>query len=419
MPLAVWKRGLTVSHKRQSLARNSFVALSSPKKPIISFRLPTGTAAVYRRAQDIDQPTWQAAYGGSHKDFNYYDLIERTITGDFIYRYLVLRDSDHKPLLLQPLILVDQDLAVSARFALVWMIEMIRRWRPRFLRAFLLMAGCLVGEAEPGMIAPATLEQVAPLLAAALRAFARSQGISLMTVKDLPATLRNKMSVFLQEGYTRIPGFPPLQLPLDFSTFDEYMRTRLSRVTRKSLRRKLRNSSRQRPPLTVEVLEDCSQVIDEIYPLYLSVVRRSPVDFEVFTREYFVEAGRRMPGRFRYFIWRHEGKAVAFCFCTIWNDTIYDNDIGLDYDVAHDLNLYYVTFRDLISWALKQGLKSYRCAPFNYDPKLHLRLCLQPVDLYVRHHSPVMNALIRLVAPLFSPTKVDPVLRVLLRRVTS
>jgi hypothetical protein len=389
------------------------------QKPIASFPLSSGNFLVYQRAADVDPAIWSAAFGESHKDFEYYRLIEDTMSAGFSYRYLVLFDDEGSPVALQPLILVDQDLAASARSAIARAVEFIRRWQPRFLHALMLMAGCLVGEAALGVIAPADGPEVATMLAAALLTYARSQRISLITVKDTPTTSRDDLTPFLADGYTRLSGFPPLSLDLGFGSFEEYMEARLSKVTRKGLRRKLRDTERAQPPLTLEVLENCADVIDEIYPLYLNVAERSPVDFEIFTKEYFLEAGRRMPGRFRYFVWRQGGKAVAFSFCTIWGNTIYDNDIGLDYDVAYDLNLYYVSFRDLITWALRHGLKRYRSAPFNYDPKLHLRLQPLPVDIYVRHVSPVLNAVIKKVAPFFAPTKLDPILREHLRRANS
>src|SRR5262249_5555426 len=380
-------------------------------KQSASFLLPGGSAHIYHRAEDVDPAIWGAAFGDSHKDFEYYRLIEETMTADFAYRYLVLFDREGNPVALQPLILVEQDLAASARAAIARIIAFIRSWQPRFLRGLMLMAGCLVGDTALGLIAPADAQDVVTLLAAALLMYARSQKISLVTVKDTPAISRDELSPLLRTGYTRLPGFPPLTLDLNFASFEEYMATRLSKVTRKGLRRKLRKSGRAMPPLTLEVSEDCTKIIDEIYPLYLNVAHRSPVSFEVFTRDYFLEAGCRMPGRFRYFTWRQDGKAVAFSFCTIWKDTIYDNDIGLDYDVAYTLNLYYVSFRDVINWALRHGLKYYCSAPFNYDPKLHLRLQPLSVDLYVRHRSSIINALIRRIAPLFAPAKSDPALR--------
>ena len=123
--------------------------------------------------------------------------------------------------------------------------------------------------------------------------------------------------------------------------------------------------------------------------------------------------------RHRYFVWRRGGKAIAFSFCTVWKDEIWDNDIGFDYDVAHDLNLYYLTFHDVLVWALRHGLKHYHSAPFNYDPKLHLRLRPVPVDLYVRHRSPAINSILKRIAPLFAPAKSDPALRKYFRVHTS
>ena len=176
------------------------------------------------------------------------------------------------------------------------------------------------------------------------------------------------------------------------------------------MRRKFRVAAAA-APLTLEVRSDCREVIDEIYPLYLAVAERSEVKFEAFTRGYFLDASLTMPERCRFFIWRQGGRAVAFSYCTVWGTTIFDNDIRLDYSVAHELNLYYVSFRDIIEWALRHGYRTYLTAPYNYDPKMHLRLELDPVDLFVRHRSPVYNFLLRHFAPRFSPVQSDPVLR--------
>ena len=44
--------------------------------------------------------------------------------------------------------------------------------------------------------------------------------------------------------------------------------------------------------------------------------------------------GREMPERARFFVWRREGKAVAFAFCMVHDGTIHDLNMGLDYSVA-------------------------------------------------------------------------------------
>ena len=387
------------------------------RRPVHSFALSGGSAHIYAQAADVDPVIWSAAFGDSHKDFEYHRLIEETMTSGFVYRYLLLCDEHRDPVALQPLIIVDQDLAATATStaALNW----IRKFWPRFLRTRMLLAGCLVGDSKPGVIAPANPRRVSALLAEALRVCAAREKISLISTKDFPAALREELSPFCAAGYTRLGGFPPLILDLQFTSFDQYMETRLSRVTRKGLRRKLRKTAESSPAITLEVLNDCREVIDEIYSLYLNVAHRAPVEFEIFSREYFIEAGKRMPDRHRYFVWRRGGKAIAFSFCTIWKDGIWDNDIGFDYDVAHDLNLYYLTFHDVLVWALRHGLKHYHSAPFNYDPKLHLRLRPVPVDLYVRHRSPAINSILKRIAPLFAPAKSDPALRKYFRVHTS
>ena len=133
--------------------------------------------------------------------------------------------------------------------------------------------------------------------------------------------------------------------------------------------------------------------------------------FEVFTAEYFLTLGQRMPEQTRYFVWRQAGRIVAFSFCTVHDDAIYDNDLGLDEAAASALHLYHVTFRDIVRWALAHGLKQYYSSPFNYDPKLHLRMALVPLDLYARHTSPMFNWALRLFAPLAAPIRQEPILR--------
>lgn len=329
----------------------------------------------------------------------------------FSYEYLVLYDQKGEADALQPLILVTQDLSVSMNGASARAVKAIRSVSGGFLRARMLMAGCLVGDTQLGLVAAASADAIAPRLAEALLAYAEQQGIGLITMKDFPADQRANLCALSDSGYTRVPGYPSLQLDLTFASFEQHMEQNLSKSTRKTLRRKFRKAAQAYPPLTLEVLTDCRGVIDEIHPLYLASAEQSAVTFETFTREYFLNASRRMPGRFRYFVWRQGGKAVAFSFCTVFGDTIYDNDIGLDYRVAHDLSLYHQSFRDIIDWALQHRLRRYVSAPFSYESKRHLRLRFLPHDIYVRHTSASMNRVLRYVAPMFGPTRTDPTLR--------
>jgi hypothetical protein len=92
-------------------------------------------------------------------------------------------------------------------------------------------------------------------------------------------------------------------------------------------------------------------------------------------------------------------------------DDFYPEYVGFDYSVALEVHLYHYVVRDMIAWAIAHGFKRLRSSGLNYDPKLHLRHRLDPIDLYVRHRSPVINAVLKRLLPWIEPTRYDPVLK--------
>ena len=82
-----------------------------------------------------------------------------------------------------------------------------------------------------------------------------------------------------------------------------------------------------------------------------------------------------------------------------------------DYTVALKYHLYFVTWRDNIGWALKNGFHTYHSGPLNYDPKYHLRMDLEPLDLYVRSAYDWLNLVFKPILPLLEPTRYDRVIR--------
>ncbi len=377
--------------------------------PVFSVRLRGGwTADVFDRVAAIDPALWQAMFPPHWKDYAYHQTLEETFPEEFPARYLVLNNARGEARAILPLFFVSQDLTISLHARLrAW----LEPWRRR-LTFRLLAAGCVVGAAQVGAAAPANLPRRLPGRDEALECFARRAGVSLRLWKDFPRELRPAMSALATpERYLRLASLPGVCLDLDFATFDEYVQTRLGKATRKSLRRKFREVEALAEPITLEVktaLGDAEAV--QLHALYERVALRGDMQFEVFTKEYFVSLAERLGGQARYFVWRHAGRVVAFSFCVVHGGTIYDNDLGLDEDAA-GLNLYHVTFRDIVRWALAHGLTRYESAPFNYDPKLHLRMNLVPLDLYARHTSPLANRLLHWLAPLAAPTRQEPLLR--------
>jgi predicted N-acyltransferase len=373
-----------------------------------SIRVPHGAVQVVMRAELENCGAWKRAFQNRCKDHRYYEIIEETLQNDFESHYVRLEDSSGTVRAIQPVFFVRQNLVEGVPGKIRSIVDVIRKIFPRFLTMRVLMVGCAAGAGDLGACDEKDEVWTADALRGTLRTYARQNKASLVVLKDFPAEYRSPLETFAFNGYARMPSMPMTRLSLRYENWDEYFRT-LSKATRKDLRRKFRKAGRA-AKIEMEVVSEIGPFIDEIYPLYLAVHERSPLKFETLTKDYFLAIAQRMPERARFFIWRQSGKIVAFSFCLVCGDKIYDECIGLDYSVALDLHLYFYTMRDIISWALQQGLKYYYSNPLNYEPKLHLDCELVPLDLYVMHTNPLLNPIFRRVIKYLGPTRHDPVL---------
>lgn len=369
---------------------------------------PEGGVEVLSRTELRHCVRWRCAFQGQRRDHRFYELVEDTICDGFDYWYFAIKQ-DHEIRAIQPFFVVDQDLLAGVSPKLRMMADAVRQVWPRFLRMRTLMVGCVVGE---GHLDGAELSHAANarILAAGIVKHAHNLNVRLIVLKEFPTRYRQSLTCFLRCGFSRLPSFPMTRLDIDYPDFDTYMAKALNSATRTKLRRKFRAAAAA-SPITMSVVNDIASVVDETYPLYLQVYERSTFHFEKLTREFFCGLGGLMPDKVRFFLWRQNGQIVAFTMCLIDGDAIYAEYIGLDYSVALDLHLYHYAVRDMISWAISNGYTWLRSSALNYDPKLHLRHVLDPVDLYVRHSSPILNLMLKLVLPLIEPTRSDPILK--------
>jgi predicted N-acyltransferase len=374
-----------------------------------AIQFPQGAARALTLAEIQKCDAWRQVLQNKCKDYRYYEIVEETLECGFEHHYLLLEEASGNVRAIQPVFFVRQNLVEGVPGKIRSIVDAIRKAFPRFLTMRVLMVGCGAGTGDLGTCEEKAEQWVANALLVSLRTYARRNKASLVVFKDFPANYRSALETLVSNAYARIPSMPMTRLPLPYANWDEYFGT-LSKATRKDLRRKFRKVERA-PKIETEVVNDITPLVDEIYPLYLAVHERSPLKFETLTKDYFRAVAQRMPDLARFFIWRQNGKIVAFSFCLVCGDAIYDECIGLDYSVALDLHLYFYTLRDIISWSLQQGLKYYYSNPLNYEPKLHLDCELVPLDLYVMHTNPLLNPIFRGVIKYLGPTRHDPVLQ--------
>jgi hypothetical protein len=368
-----------------------------------------GSVDVLLRRELDHLDAWRHAFTAQHKDRRYFEIVEDTIHPEFDYRYFAIRDGDGLIRAIQPFFIVDQDLLAGLDSRLRSRIDRLRIHWPRFMRLRTLMLGCAAGEGHlDGDGEAAGLN--AEVLTRTILAQARAQGARLIVLKEFPRRYRTILDRFVAGGFTRIPSMPMTRLSIAYADFDSYMRQALNSATRRKLRKKFAAADRA-SPIAMSVVTDIAPFIDEVYPLYLQVYRRSRLRFERLTKEYFCELGRRMPDKARFFIWRQDNRIVAFGECLVHGDTLFAEYLGLDYGVALDLHLYHHVYRCIVSWAIANGYRWLQSTGLNYDPKLHLRHRLEPIDLYVRGTSKGLNLALKWLLPLIEPTRYDETLR--------
>ena len=370
---------------------------------------PQGVVKVLALAELRNCGAWKRALQNKCKDHRYYEIVQETLQCGFEHHYLLIEDHAGQVRAIQPVFFVRQNLVEGVRGKVRSIVGTIRKMFPRFLTMRVLMVGCGAGAGDLGVWDKDDEPFVAKALQSSLQTYARQNKASLVVFKDFPAIYRSALEVLYSSGYARIPSMPMTRLSLRYENWDEYFGA-LSKATRKDLRRKFRKAERA-PNIEMEVVTDVTPFIDEIYPLYLAVHERSALKFETLTKEYFRAIGQQIPERARFFIWRQNDKIVSFSFCLVCGDAIYDECIGLDYEVALDLHLYFYTLRDIISWALQQRLKYYYSNPLNYEPKLHLDCELVCLDLCVIHTNPLLNPIFCRLIKYLGPTRHDPILR--------
>jgi hypothetical protein len=383
--------------------------LATAMSPRVLFTIQTscGAAAVADGIPPEDYETWVACFEDKAVDHRYYEIVHESLKNQFGHYYLLLKDGAERTRAIQPFLVVSQDLVTGTPAFVRSPVTWIRKYVPGFLKLRMLMVGCSAGEGDLARArASGGLSWTVEALRQSLKPVARKLKATLIVFKDFPKIYRTDLDTLQSSGFTRLPSMPATRLDLNFADFEGYLTKRVSYSTRKNLRKKFRKAGNG-SPIEWEVVTDISPFIDEVYPLYRQTLSRSEFRFEELSKAYFCELARRMPDRARFFIWRQNGRIIAFASVLVYEGVLRDNYIGLDYAVALDYHLYFVTWRDTIIWALKNGIHTYHCAPLNYDPKYHFRMDLEPLDLYVLSAHTWLNPIFRRVLPFLEPTRYD------------
>ena len=231
----------------------------------------------------------------------------------------------------------------------------------------------------------------------------------ILAFKDFDHADAPKLASLKKNGFLRVDSLPTTELAVTFAGFEDYLKT-LSAATRYDLKRKFKKAATAKIEMTVAgTLDD--DTLKDAYRLYRQTLDRHEIGFEIMPAAFFKLISKNMPHQAKYFLWRIDGKLVAFLFCLVSDTHFIDYFLGLDYAVAHQYHLYFVKFRDVMNWCLEHGIKKYEMGVSVYEPKRRLGFDFVPRDLYVKIRYRWLHPFFRGICALLRFDNFDPELR--------
>lgn len=354
---------------------------------------------------DIGQDDWDRCFAGEAENWAFYHATEKAGIPAFDWFYIVVHE-DGQPRALVPGFVTDYRLDTTVQGPLKRWTERLTRWLPGLMTLRLVSLGSPVAEIchigfAPGL--PDDQKNAAvTLVFQALERIAAARQAGLVAIKDADPQFGARIDR-LARGYKMLPGLPTALLPLGVGSLEEYL-SRLSRATRKDMKRKWKHAA----DLRIERRTDVSDVIDEIADLYAQTVSHSDLRFEYLPPGFFSRLLQEMDGQAYCFLYWAAERLVAFNLVIQGKDRLIDKYIGINYPDVPRYSPYFVSWLNNVDFCIRNGLPIYQAGQAFYGAKLRLGCRLMPTRQYFRHRNPAVNLVLRIVSWIVRLDRHDP-----------
>lgn len=194
---------------------------------------------------------------------------------------------------------------------------------------------------------------------------------SLCIIKDLPIhspLLTIEENEYSQKiiqaaediGFLSVEGQALAYVPIDFENREEYL-GRLSKSRRKNLKRKLKSLDQLRVETlrTGDVAFQNAEFRAHLYQLFLNVYHQSEIHFDLLTAGFFDEILQNSLSNGIVFCYWKDEILVGYNICYEYRGNLVDKYIGLNYPLAIEYNLYFISWFVNLDYAKQHQLKFY------------------------------------------------------------
>ncbi len=334
---------------------------------------------VIRKIEDVSFEAWNKVFPNALEGYQFFKTLDESGFDQFSFCYILVYEG--KQLVgAAPCFLMNYPLETSINGYLRRIANIFRKIFPNLFNLKTLVCGIPMSQGQIGMT-----DQPQMVLAALLRRMeqlARRMHAHLLAFKDLNQSYTTNFDSLKKDGFLKIDSLPSTELAITFPNFEGYLKI-LSSATRYDFRRKLKKAATVNIERTIESALD-NKTLEAVYRLYTQMVKKHEMGFEIMPAEFFKRISQNMPGEVKYFLWRIDGKLVAFLFCLVSDTLFIDYFLGLDYALALKYHLYFVKTHDVINWCITHDIKKYDMGPTGYEPKRRLGFDFVPLYIYVK-----------------------------------
>lgn len=373
---------------------------SRHKKPFFKTR-------VVKRISDIPENDWKKVYPDVLESYDFFKNLDEANLEQFAMRYIIIYDRK-TPIAATTAFLLNYSLDTSINGPLRRLTNSIKKRLPNIFSIKAAVCGMPMGEGRIGVIGQKNT--VLGLILRKLEHIAKKNKSALLAFKDFRREDTDMLDPLKKKGFAKFDSLPTTVLDVKFKNFEEYLKT-LSAANRYDLRRKFRRVDGA-VKIDMKIANDLDeQSLKEVYKLYLDIVNKHDMGFELLSIAFFRNLPKNMPGKVKYFLWRIDGKLAAFLLCLVSKDILIDYYVGLDYSIAHDYHLYFLKFRDVLNWCIDNKIKKYEMGITGYEPKRRLGFEFVPLFLYAKLRNRALRPIFNLMCHFLKFEHFDPSLQ--------
>ena len=362
---------------------------------------------VVSKITQIPPDDWNKVYPDVLESYDFYRTLDEVGLDQFILFYIMVYDRK-TPVAATACFLMNYSLDTSIYGPLRRITNSIKKVMPRIFSVKAVVCGMPMGQGKIGVCGDA--DAIRGAIAHRMEHIAKKNKVPIIAFKDFDQTYTKMLDPLQKEGFSKFDSLPTTMLNVWFKDFEEYLMT-LSSASRYDLRRKFRkvDGHVKFDLKIIDALE--GEELREVYKLYLDIVAKHDMGFELLPAEFFKNISVNMPSNTKFFLWRLDGKLVMFLFGITSKDMFIDYYVGFDYSIALKYHLYFVKFRETLNWCIKHKIKQYEMGITGYEPKRRLGFDFIPLYIYVKLRNRALRPVFKFICQFLKFENFDPSLK--------